>query len=118
MVVEDESDIRDILCLMLESYGYPTVGASDGVCALRLLQEGPLPRLFFVDLMMPHMNGEDLIRNLHLQPAYADIPIVIISGHDSVAKVAASLSVNGFLIKPLESDQLLRYATTYAQAHE
>src|SRR5690349_4088262 len=58
LVVEDDADIRESVCQILEDEGFPTVGACNGKEALATLRTmEPLPRLILLDLMMPIMNG-------------------------------------------------------------
>jgi CheY-like chemotaxis protein len=76
LVVDDDDDIRTLVCLVLESEGYRAVPARDGLDALSLLGASPLPSLILLDLMMPRMDGEEL-RALKTQPEAVRIPVVV-----------------------------------------
>jgi len=64
MVVDDDDSVRNMLCVILRGEGYSAVGAADGIEALERMREDP-PSLVFVDLMMPRMDGEHLIQQMH-----------------------------------------------------
>ena len=61
LVVDDDDDVRNMLCAVLAAEGYPVVGAADGIEALTRMRHNP-PALAVVDMMMPRMDGEELIR--------------------------------------------------------
>ncbi|HEV2170671.1 MAG TPA: hypothetical protein VGR40_06970, partial [Candidatus Binatus sp.] len=52
LVVEDDHDFGDSLCLLLSSYGFRTTLAIDGVAALEMLSDGHLPDIILLDLML------------------------------------------------------------------
>lgn len=106
LVVDDDEDIRDMLKLLLETEGYEVAGACDGQDALRQLADGLDPALLLVDLMMPLMDGEQLMRALQRSP-WADMPAVILSGHEAAARMAARLGADMVLTKPIEIEELL-----------
>jgi CheY-like chemotaxis protein len=80
MVVEDDPAIREGLCSLLESEGYTVYAAENGQVAAGLLSEHPPPSLVLTDLMMPEMNGWQLIEQLRGSDETARIPVVVISG--------------------------------------
>lgn len=106
LVVDDDIDVRTMLCALLSAEGYNVLGASDGVEALDCMRVVDPPALVFVDLMMPRMDGEHLIRAMKQSPELARVPIVIMSGH-TVAGGAARPGASAFLKKPFELDSLL-----------
>jgi chemosensory pili system protein ChpA (sensor histidine kinase/response regulator) len=107
LVVDDDDDVRTMLCLVLSAEGYRAVGAADGVEALERLHDDGPPALVFVDLMMPRMSGEDLIRNMTQDPSLSGIPIAIISGQITPRTPVRTPHVVANLIKPVELDELL-----------
>ncbi|HEX2462506.1 MAG TPA: response regulator, partial [Vicinamibacterales bacterium] len=56
LVVDDDDDVRNMLCAVLAAEGYPVVSAADGVEALTRMRHDP-PALAVVDMMMPRMDG-------------------------------------------------------------
>ena len=79
MVVDDDDNVRTMMCVMLEAEGYSAVGARDGLDALERMRS-VAPSLVFVDLMMPRMDGEHLIHSMRADAALSHIPIAIMSG--------------------------------------
>jgi two-component system alkaline phosphatase synthesis response regulator PhoP len=91
LVVEDDTDTREILEYALKSEGFDVVAADNGVCALRAL-ESCQPELIVTDLIMPKMGGAMLIQQLKQRKEFAAIPIVVFSayGNGNEAKAMAS----------------------------
>jgi two-component system, chemotaxis family, chemotaxis protein CheY len=107
LVVDDDEDIRTLVCLALESEGYRAVPAMDGLDALDLLRQDPLPALILLDIMMPRMDGEALVSALKPSPRLAGIPVVVMSGHNNARQKTHALGVAGCLVKPVDLDVLL-----------
>ena len=114
LVVEDEEGIREILGLVLEARGYRVQGVGNGRDALEFLAANAPPSLILLDLMLPVMDGEELLAILRTSGAYRDIPVVIVSGHHAAKEKAAALRANGCLTKPIEVSDLLRAVERYA----
>src|SRR5262245_2506657 len=115
LVVDDDADMRTMLCVVLSAEGYRTMGAADGEEALqRLRSDGP-PSLMLVDLMMPRMSGEDLIDAMTADPALAGIPVAIISGQLAGRTSAQTSRVIARLVKPVELDDLLTVVQQVAE---
>lgn len=79
LVVEDDEDIRDSLCHFLGEQGFPTLAAGNGLEALDVLRNGARPSVILLDLMMPIMDGRELIRRMERDPAIPPTPIVVVS---------------------------------------
>lgn len=84
MVVDDEVDDRMVTMLCLQHEGIMTVGATNGLDALKFLVEAAkqdkLPFVIFLDLNMPIMGGWELLSVLKMIPRLASIPIVLSTG--------------------------------------
>jgi CheY-like chemotaxis protein len=107
LVVDDDDDVRNVLCLVLSAEGYRTVGAADGLEALERLRGAEPPALMVVDRMMPRMDGESLVRHMAEDPLLACIPVAIMSGHSGARDAAWARPVSACLTKPVELDELL-----------
>src|SRR5437867_42571 len=75
LVVDDEAGARRTLMRLLAREGYDTVGAGDGNEALRTVQAKP-PDVILLDLMMPGMDGLELLEALHAHPQWKALPVV------------------------------------------
>lgn len=101
LVVDDDRDIRDSLIEMLEDHGYRAAGAANGVEALAALRTtANRPCLILLDLMMPMMDGQGFREEQLKNPAWADIPVVVISAYSDVEAQARTLAVE-YMRKPL-----------------
>ena len=87
MVVDDEPDQRFLLRRIFERAGHEVSDAADGAAALRAVRESA-PDLVVTDVMMPVMDGVELIRCLRGDPATAHIPILVASGDSHLAGAA------------------------------
>lgn len=87
LVVDDCEDIREMLRDFLEEEGYRVVTAKNGADALLRLEEfetGTLPCLMLVDLLMPVMDGVELIHRLRQSARFAPVPVLVISAASTV----------------------------------
>lgn len=115
LVVDDDPDIRETLRFVLEDAGYAVYLAENGKEALDLLAEtDERPGLILLDLMMPIMSGDEMLRALKAVHALATIPVTIVTASGAPMPREAS----GMLKKPLDLDALLRVvAKNCGEAH-
>lgn len=106
LIVDDEADIRDMLGQWLETEGFVTVQAENGLEALATLKSRPLPQFILLDLGMPVMNGVEFRRRQRLDPRLAGIPVIAMSA-GSIGRMAAySLGVAAYVEKPISLEKL------------
>jgi CheY-like chemotaxis protein len=103
LVVDDESNMRFLLRMILESDGYEVVEAKHGAAALKCVKE-ERPDLVVTDLMMPVMNGRELIGRLRSDDETAAIPILVVTSKPT-ADVPSGADAT--LPKPFDLDALL-----------
>jgi hypothetical protein len=109
LVVEDDPSSRAMLRAIFENAGYEVAEAAHGMAALDLLRGAPLPDIVTTDLMMPIMNGNELIRQLRADSRTAAIPIVVVSANAEAAEgVQASERANALMMKPFVAGNLVR----------
>jgi CheY-like chemotaxis protein len=82
LVVDDSMLIRHSVCRFLEERGFAVESATNGLEALEILKT-VLPDLIVTDIVMPKMDGAELINALKASPATAQIPIVVIAGRNT-----------------------------------
>lgn len=107
LVVDDDSDFRDLITCYLEEEGFETMQAESGVAALDLIATKK-PGLILLDIVMPCMNGLDVCRILKSQAATSDIPIIMVTATISLShKIAGYLAgARRYLCKPFALDEL------------
>lgn len=102
LVVDDESNMRFLLRMVLETDGFEVVEANHGAAALERVKEEK-PDLVVTDLMMPVMNGRELIERLRADAETAGIPILVVTANTN-AEVAGA---DAALRKPFDMEALL-----------
>lgn len=80
LVVDDDTDIRDSIRLVLDREGYRSLGAANGAEALGVLQTTPEVDLILLDMMMPVMDGIEFHKAQAALAPIAGIPVVVVSG--------------------------------------
>lgn len=105
LIVDDEQDLVVSLQLILEMEGYAVDIASNGHQALEKIS-ALVPDLVLSDVMMPVMNGLELLKRLRAKPMYREIPVIL----SSAGKIDddALRGAEAFLRKPVELDVLLQ----------
>jgi signal transduction histidine kinase/CheY-like chemotaxis protein len=92
LVVEDDPSTGEALCRLLESMGHTAHVAVNGRSGLDWLAAHPAPNLILLDLMMPEMDGFEFLRELRKQPAFADVPVIVVTAKDLTAEDIRILS--------------------------
>lgn len=113
LVVDDSRTIVVALQRMLESDGYVSVPAFDGVQAVELARRR-LPDLILMDIVMPRMNGFEAMRALAADPQTRHIPVIMVSGTENPSDRVwgAKLGAKAFLAKPIARELLLDKVAT------
>jgi len=108
LLAEDDRFLRRAAEATLKRVGYTVITAVDGEETLRLAR-AETPDLILLDLIMPKMQGFEVLRQLKQDPATRAIPVVVLSNlsQDSDAKQAEALGAAGYLVKAnLSLDEL------------
>ena len=105
LVIEDDLDLGETVCEILEMSGYRASHATDGLAALQVLGQGELFDLILLDLMMPRMDGW-AFRDAQLRDKkFKDIPVVVLSAR---AEIGKPIKADLLLRKPIEPETLLQ----------
>lgn len=114
MIVEDDPTILSNLSQLLELNGLCVVEAHDGQAALSILKESlkngrHLPNLVVSDLMMPNLDGFELLTVIRSDAGLKNLPFVLLSARSDSTDIqqAFALGANDYLIKPFEVEQLM-----------
>lgn len=111
LVVEDNEDLRELLVVVLRREGYEVWEAEHGAEALEVIEahDAP-PSLMLLDLMMPVMNGTELLRALRRSEPLASLPVIVLSAGGTPDMAPGA---NEFVRKPAGHDQLLSLVRKY-----
>ncbi len=105
LVVDDDSDIRDLLRDRLESDGFEVRMAGDGRTALRLLADSPVDGIL-LDIALPELDGFEVLRQL--RTTQATLPVIMMTAVEALdrAMAAVEAGAQGYLLKPFDSVRL------------
>ncbi len=107
LVVDDDAEIRRFLCDLLQSEGYTVVSACDGREALSILRGAQKPGLVMLDLMMPVLDGYQVLRELDRDPEFHKRHKVIVMSASERLQAGESLQADALLPKPFDLLDLL-----------
>jgi CheY-like chemotaxis protein len=113
LIVEDDASLRETLSMIIEEEGYRTALAANGREALNCLRDAPRPCLILLDLMMPVMTGWEFRAEQRRDPAWAEIPVVLMSAAANSAEKLNALDATAYFPKPLDLEALLRTIARY-----
>jgi CheY-like chemotaxis protein len=114
LVVEDEAAVREVWADALEYAGYEVLGAASGAEALAALDRTQ-PDVILLDMLMPDMDGFELLMRLRVNPAWAAIPVLVVSALGTALDAALdpaaleTLRVAAILTKPVALATLLEH---------
>ena len=110
LIIDDETQVRSMLRLMLEREGYEVVEAPDGIEGIKAYRQNPAD-LILTDLIMPNKDGIGMI--IELQKEFPDVKIIAMSGGglnkpEGYLKGAKKLGALCTLTKPIDREEMLR----------
>jgi sigma-B regulation protein RsbU (phosphoserine phosphatase) len=108
LVVDDEVDISTILTLTLRRAGFQVTAASDGIDGLSKLAEHT-PDLVLLDVMMPRLDGLEMLRRIRSEPATSTIPVIMLTARAQVADrlVGFEHGADDYVAKPFEPNEVV-----------
>jgi CheY-like chemotaxis protein len=119
LVVEDSDPVREIVSRVLRREGYEVVGAANGAEALAYMKRA-VPDLVLLDVMMPEMDGIAMLAKLRQDPAYRDLPVILVTALSDEARMARArdLGVREYLVKSRFSyEELLDRVSRHVTRH-
>ena len=112
LVIDDDPMIRALVSDMLAAEGYKVTLAEDGQQGVSILDSEPRPvgfSLVILDVVMPGMNGLDVLTRLKLHPHTQGLPVLMLTGEDKAEDIMAGYSVGAdyYITKPFTRQQLI-----------
>jgi CheY-like chemotaxis protein len=100
LVVDDQQDVAQVLVRLLQKSGYQAEAVDDGATALRFL-EHIRPEAVLLDVMMPAMNGIEVLQMIRRDTLCGDVPVFMFSadGTERRKQEALETGANGYLVK-------------------
>jgi excisionase family DNA binding protein len=108
LIVDDDDRLREFVRVNLEMEGYSVVEAADAEAGLAALDEEP-PDLILLDVMMPKVDGWEMLRRVQERHGVGSIPVIMFSGkvEEEDLRTAASRGAQGYIGKPFNPQQLI-----------
>src|SRR5574337_379643 len=119
LVVDDNPDNVELARAVVESAGYATATAADGIEALEYVKAS-LPDLILLDVMMPRLDGLGVLQALRNNPATSQIPVIMLTAKAAVADRVAGLQLGAddYVPKPFSGEELLARIHTLLKRSE
>ena len=110
LIVEDDEDLVRLATHWLEREGYKVEHAADGGAALGLLGRDPLPALVLLDVMLPKIDGFEVLRQIRADKRTKTLPVVMVTSfsRDRDAARGRELGANDYIVKPLHELDFLK----------
>ncbi len=108
LTVDDSKTIREMVGFTLKGAGYEILEAEDGAQGLNVVKSNKVD-VIITDLNMPNLNGIDFIKGVRANPAYAAVPILMLTTEgDANKKVEGkNAGATGWIVKPFQPDKLI-----------
>lgn len=107
LAVDDDSDILDVIRIILEDEGYEVFTLANGKQVFEVLEEN-VPDLILLDVMLGGLDGRDICKALKQHNAFKNIPVVMISASHNLNNLLLMPGApNNFLAKPFDIDRLV-----------
>jgi len=117
---EDESDMVELVRIILSREGYAVEGVREGQVGLQAIKE-ELPDLILLDLMMPDMDGWEIFRQIKNDDATMNIPIIVITAKAQTVDKVLGLEiakVDDYISKPFRPHELVERVEKVLSEHE
>ncbi len=109
LIVDDDPDARRLIGLVLRRAGHETLYAEDGSHALEVMDREQ-PDLVILDLMLPGMDGFEVLEAMRQRAALAGLPVIVLTAKAQITPAAGQkpMNVHAYLTKPVSAEALLR----------
>ena len=110
LVIDDEPEIQKLIRAILERWGFEIISAFDVNTGVEVLRQKPLPDLVLLDIMLPDVDGLELLRQIRETKVFDNLPIIIISGladSDGIRK-GLEMGADRYITKPAIGHNLLK----------
>ncbi|PWK79262.1 two-component system response regulator MtrA [Mucilaginibacter oryzae] len=112
MICDDDEGILDMLEIVLEGSGYTIIPVQNSLHIYDVI-EREHPDLLLLDLWMPVLSGDQVLRSLRKNPQTNQLPVIVISASRDGQQIAADAGATDFMAKPFDLDFLLKKIEQY-----
>jgi CheY-like chemotaxis protein/two-component sensor histidine kinase len=115
LVIDDDSAVRDLMSRFLGKLGFHVIAAAGGEEGLRLARKIH-PKIITLDVVMPGLNGWDVLSQLKADPELSSIPVIMLTIVDNEV-MGFDLGASNYLVKPIDRDRLANLLEKYRGRH-
>jgi two-component system, sensor histidine kinase len=117
VIIDDNSDSREVIAMLLSSLGYQVSTAADGVSGIQTIF-ADAPDIAMIDIGLPGMNGYEVARRLRADPRTSQIRLIAVTGYGTGedTKKARDAGFDLHLVKPVGADQLVKAINSFVDA--
>ncbi len=115
LVIDDDPSVRDLMTRFVGKMGFDAVPAANGEDGLRLARE-IRPQVITLDVVMPGLDGWDVLIRLKADPELASIPVIMVTIVDNEA-LGRERGASNYLVKPIDRDRLALALEKHRVAH-
>jgi DNA-binding response OmpR family regulator len=108
LIVEDDDQIASLLTFMIERSGFEVLVARDGRAAQQIVESAPPPTIVILDIMLPYVDGFQLVAMIRKQAGWEDVPIIMLTAKSQERDIVRALDAgaNDYIIKPFKPEEL------------
>ncbi len=112
LIIDDDSNFREIIESCLNNHGYHTILASNGEEGIAQAKTHK-PHAILLDLLMPEMSGEDVLLALQEHRKTQNIPVIMLTGESALQNISSTLKLGAtdYIVKPFEELNLVSRIT-------
>lgn len=109
LIVEDDEVTSYMLEFLLQREGYTVTKANDGKEALKLIENSKPFDIVLLDIMIPYINGFELVSHIRSQPAWGKTPVLMLSGKSQEKDIVKALDsgATDYIVKPFQPGEVL-----------
>lgn len=106
MICDDDEGIIDVLEMILDEVGHTVISVNDSLKVLAAIDREQ-PDLLILDLWMPRLSGQEVLKHLRKYSAHRQLKVIVISASRDGEQVATDAGANQFIAKPFDLNNIL-----------
>lgn len=115
MIIEDNKNVAGFLDFSVQTLGYETIIALDGITALKLLRH-TTPAMILLDIYLPDINGTEILHYVRTTSSLQQVPVIVLTGESQALSQEVIKQANFTLIKPIEYHTLSQLINRIAES--